>query len=140
MGWTEDCQKHRYWEYTEHEWRYWIESLPDTGFGRYNKQGWEDWLERMIEKHGRWTSLASGSDDGWTRWPSPEKYGDDGWEGEAPMACLLVPVRDEAMPASGNDDEAVTAYTLKVTHTKWVKNNQSSLKRKYMVGPDTMGR
>ena len=139
MGWTEDCQKHRYWEYTEHEWRYWIESLPDTGFGRYNKQGWEDWLERMIEKHGRWTSLANGSDDGWTRWPSPEKYGDDGWEGEAPMACLLVPVRDEAMPASGNDDEAVTAYTLKVTHTKWVKKDQSSVKRKYILEPDTIG-
>ena len=136
MGWTEDCQKHCYWEHTEHAWRYWIESLPDTGFGRYNKQGWEDWLERMIEKHGRWTSLASGSDDGWTKWPSPEKYGDDGWEGEAPMACLLVPVRDEAVPASGNDDEAVTAYKLTVTHTKLVKSNQ---KRKYELEPDTIG-
>ena len=137
MGWTEDCQKHRYWQYTEHDWRYWIESLPDTGFGRYNKQGWEDWLERMIEKHGQWTSLASDSYDGWARRPSPEEtYGDDGWEREAPMACLVVPVRDEAVPASGNDDEAVTAYTLKVTHTKLVSHKRKT----YALEPDTIGR
>ncbi len=48
------------------EWNTWIAGLPEEGFGRYNKQGWIDWLERMVNTHGGLApgeSTARGSGD-----------------------------------------------------------------------------
>jgi len=52
MGWTPECQRRRWNEFTEAAWRAWAASLPPNGFGRMNRIGWEDWIERMASGQG----------------------------------------------------------------------------------------
>ncbi len=63
MGWTEKCQKVRFFKHSLDEWTAWIASLRDEGFGRYTKQGWADWLERMKRQHLQGSDDAAGSAD-----------------------------------------------------------------------------
>ena len=52
MGWTPQCQKRRYHMHSSREWVEWINGLPEEGFGRYTKKGWQDWYDRMATQYG----------------------------------------------------------------------------------------
>ena len=150
MSWTDECQMLGYWEYTENEWRDWIESLPEEGFGRYTKQGWKfghytkqgwtDWLERMISKHGRgetppsdnsifracvWVPVKAPPSEP----PLPTSGSGDGLKAppsEPPLPTsgsgdgLKAPPSEPPLPASGSGEGRVPGYTLHVTASKWV--------------------
>ena len=51
MGWTPECQKKKWDNWTLAEWREWIQQI-NTRFGRYTKEGWSDWVDRMLDEHG----------------------------------------------------------------------------------------
>ena len=53
MGWTEECQAHRFGQYQLREWVKWTNSLPPEGFGRYNKEGWKLWILKMANASGK---------------------------------------------------------------------------------------
>ena len=59
MGWTDKCQKVRYFKHTAAEWEDWISGLPDEGFGRYDREGWWEWLAKMRGLHGAGRSSTS---------------------------------------------------------------------------------
>ena len=58
MVWPAYCQRRRYFEYTNTQWTEWIESLPEAGFGRFSKAGWQAWFQRMLEVHGPYKCLG----------------------------------------------------------------------------------
>ena len=51
MGWTPECQRRRWFNYTSDEWLAWIDGLHD-GFGRYTKDEWMEWCVDMNALHG----------------------------------------------------------------------------------------
>ena len=52
MGWTAECQRRRWFQYTTHEWVVWQANLLDEGFGRYTRFEWLVWILKMRREHG----------------------------------------------------------------------------------------
>ena len=52
MGWSPDCQKDTWDKWTLRAWNDWINALDKGGVGSMDKQGWMDWVDEMMTKHG----------------------------------------------------------------------------------------
>ena len=51
MVWTAKCQRVRWFKNTPQQWTNWADLLTEEGFGRFTKQGWTDWIEKMNSSH-----------------------------------------------------------------------------------------
>ena len=65
MGWTEECQAHRFEQYRLIEWVERANSLSPEGFGRYNKDDWKLWILKMANDSGKsaakqWSQIEDG--------------------------------------------------------------------------------
>ena len=77
MGWTEECQAHRFGQYQLREWVKWTNSLPPEGFGRYNKDGWKLWILKMANDSGKSAAQE------WSQIKDEEAHMADQWSSAA---------------------------------------------------------
>ena len=52
MGWTPECQEAQWNQYPTEEWDAWVDNLPEQGYCRFTKIGWQKWIENMKKLHG----------------------------------------------------------------------------------------
>ena len=51
MGWTPSCQEARWNQYSTEEWEAWVDTLPEEGYRRLTKIGWQEWIRDMKDLH-----------------------------------------------------------------------------------------
>ena len=52
MTWSQKCQQRRWHKHSLQEWTTWIHDLDAGGFGRFSKQGWKEWVRKMMKEEG----------------------------------------------------------------------------------------
>ena len=59
--WGAECKKRQYNKFTTTAWIDWVMSLKAEGFGRYDKQEWNQFVEEMQMIHGPSTKASPGT-------------------------------------------------------------------------------